>query len=75
MPLSDAERQKRYRERIQAEGVKRYQLQLPQSVAEQVHTLTTTQHCTKSELFSRLIEAEYQRQHAASRPSNIKVKP
>lgn len=73
MPLSDAERQKRYRERTEAEGVKRYQLLLPQSVAEQVHALTTTQQCTKSDLFSRLIEAEYQRLHTTRRRPKTKV--
>lgn len=67
MPLSDAERQKRYRERLQSVGVKRYQLTLPQTVVEQVQTLTSTQQCTKSELFSRLIEAEYKRFHPTPR--------
>lgn len=60
MPLSDAERQKRYRERMEAEGVKRYQIMLPQSVAEQVRELTKTLNCTKGELFTRLIEEEHQ---------------
>ncbi len=59
MPLSDAERQKRYRERMEAEGVKRYQIMLPQSVAEQVRELTGMLNCTKGELFTRLIEDEY----------------
>lgn len=59
MPLSDAERQKRYRERMEAEGVKRYQIMLPQSVAEQVRELTSRLNCTKGELFTRLIEEEY----------------
>jgi hypothetical protein len=30
MPLSDAERQQRYRERKEAQGAKRYQIMLPQ---------------------------------------------
>jgi len=59
MPLSDAERQKRYRERMEAECVKRYQIMLPQSVAEQVRELTDTLNCTKGELFTRLVEQEY----------------
>lgn len=61
MPLSDAERQKRYRRRIEAEGVKRYQVMVPNTVAEQVKVMTGSLGCTKSELFARLIEEEYQR--------------
>ena len=61
MPLSDAERQQRYRERMEAEGVKRYQIMLPQSVAEQVRELTGALNCTKGELFTRLIEEEHKR--------------
>ncbi len=61
MPLSDAERQKRYRERMEAEGVKRYQIMVPQSVAEQVRELTDTLKCTKGELFTRLVEQEHKR--------------
>lgn len=61
MPLSDAERQKRYRERMEAEGVKRYQIMLPQSVAEQVRELTNALNCNKGDLFTRLIEKEYKR--------------
>ena len=59
MPLSDAERQKRYRERMSAESVKRYQIMVPQSVAEQVRELTDALNCTKGELFTRLVEQEY----------------
>jgi len=59
MPLSDAERQKRYRERMEAESVKRYQIMVPQSVAEHVRELTDTLNCTKGELFTRLVEQEY----------------
>ncbi len=61
MPLSAAERQKRYRERMDAEGVKRYQINLPESVAEKVREMTYALNCTKGELFTRLIEEEYQR--------------
>lgn len=61
MPLSDAERQKRYRERMEADGVKRYQVLVPNSVAEHVRELTATLNCTKGELFSRLVEEEYKR--------------
>ena len=61
MPLSDAERQKRYRRRMGAEGVKRYQVMVPNSVAEQVRAVTSALGCTKSELFTRLIEEEFVR--------------
>ncbi|MCV6614444.1 MAG: hypothetical protein OIF35_05660 [Cellvibrionaceae bacterium] len=59
MPLSDADRQKRYRERMEAGGVKRYQVMLPQSVAEQVRELTSALNCTKGELFTQLIDEKY----------------
>ena len=59
MPLSEAQRQKRYRNRKKSEGVKRYQVMLPQTVAEQVRELTQEFNCTKGELFSQLIEQEY----------------
>ena len=52
---------KRYRERMTAENVKRYQIMVPQSVAEQVRELTDTLNCTKGELFTRLVEKEYKR--------------
>jgi hypothetical protein len=61
MPLSDAERQKRYRERMGAESVKRYQIMVPQSVAEQVRELTDALNCTKGELFTRLVDDEWNR--------------
>lgn len=61
MPLSDAERQKRYRRRMGAEGVKRYQVMVPNSVADQVRAMTDALGCTKSELFTRLIEEEFVR--------------
>jgi hypothetical protein len=61
MPLSDAERQRRYRERMEAEGLKRYQIMVPQSVADQVRELTDILNCTKGELFTRLIEKEHKR--------------
>ena len=59
MPLSEAQRQKRYRNRKKSEGVKRYQVMLPQTVAEHVRELTQEFNCTKGELFSQLIEQEY----------------
>ncbi len=59
LPLSDAESQKRYRERMEVEGVKRYQIMLPQSVAEQVRELAGMLNCTRGELFTCLIEEEY----------------
>ncbi len=59
MPLSDAQRQKRYRERMEAEGVKRYQIMVPETTAQHVNELTNALNCTKSELFTRLIENEY----------------
>lgn len=61
MVLSPADRQKRYRERMKAEGVKRYQVMLPQSVAEKVTKLTVTLNCNKSELFTRLVEREFEK--------------
>lgn len=59
MPLSDAERQRRYRQRMEAEGLKRYQIMVPQSVVEQVRELTRVLNCTKGELFTRLIDEKY----------------
>lgn len=59
MPLSDAERQKRYRERMGDQGVKRYQIMLPEPVVERVGVLTRVLNCTKGELLTRLIEQEY----------------
>ncbi len=61
MALSPADRQKRYRERMNAEGVKRYQVMVPQSVAEKVNRLTVTLNWNKSELFTRLVESEFGR--------------
>lgn len=61
MPLSEAERQQRYRERMEAEGVKRYQLMVPNEVATQVKNITQQLNCTKTELFTRLIQEEYRR--------------
>lgn len=61
MPLSDAERQQRYRERKEAQGAKRYQIMLPHSVAEQVREICQHHNCTKAELFTRLIAEEHER--------------
>ncbi|ASP39599.1 hypothetical protein CHH28_13365 [Bacterioplanes sanyensis] len=61
MPLSEAERQKRYRQRVQAKGKKRYQVLVSSQVAEHAQELCERLDCSKGELFSRLIEDEYQR--------------
>ena len=61
MPLTEAERQQRYRDRMEAEGVKRYQLMVPNDVANQVKIITQQLKCTKTELFTRLIQEEYRR--------------
>lgn len=61
MPLSEAERQKRYRDRMEAEGKKRYQVLVANQIADHVQELCDRLDCTKGELFSRLIEEEYQR--------------
>lgn len=59
MPLTDAERQHRYRKKIDAQGKKRYQLVVPQSTADQVSKLCELKKCTKSKLFTDLVENEY----------------
>jgi hypothetical protein len=61
VPLSDAERQQRYRERKEAQGAKRYQIMLPQTVAVKVREICKDQNCTKAELFTRLIDEEHQK--------------
>ena len=61
MLLPDAERQQRYRERKEAQCAKRYQIMLPQFVAEQVREICKNQNCTKAELFSRLVDGEDQK--------------
>ena len=61
MPLTDAERQQRYRERKEAQGAKRLQVMVSQSVAEQVREICQHQKLTQAELFTRLIDEEYQR--------------
>ena len=62
MPLSTAARQRLYREKIRRCEIKRFQFALPLETGIKVDYLCGALQCNKTELFGRLILAEWKRQ-------------
>ena len=62
MALSTADRQRLYRERIRRGELRRFQFALPLETSIKVDYLCDALQCNGTELFSRLILAEWKRQ-------------
>jgi hypothetical protein len=62
MVLSTADRQRAYREKIKRGELKRFQFALPLETGIKVDYLCDALQCNRTELFSRLILAEWKRQ-------------
>jgi len=62
MALSNAERQRAYREKIRRGEIKRFQFALPLETGIKVDYLCGALQCNKTELFAMLILEEWKRQ-------------
>ena len=62
MALSTADRQRAYREKIKRGEIKRFQFALPLEIAIKADYLCEALQCNRTELFARLILAEWKRQ-------------
>ena len=62
MALSTADRQRIYREKIKRGEIKRFQFALPLETGIKADYLCEALQCNRTELFSRLILAEWKRQ-------------
>jgi hypothetical protein len=62
MALSTADRQRAYREKISRGELKRFQFALPLETGIKVEYLCEALHCNRTELFSRMILAEWKQQ-------------
>ena len=62
MALSIADRQRAYREKIKRGELKRFQFALPLETGIKVDYLCDALQCNKTELFARLILAEWKQQ-------------
>jgi hypothetical protein len=62
MALSTADRQRLYREKIKCGELKRFQFALPLEIGIKVDYLCDALQCNRTELFSRLILEEWERQ-------------
>jgi len=62
MALSTADRQRAYQKKIRRGELKRFQFALPLETGIKVDYLCTALGCNRTELFSRLILAEWERQ-------------
>lgn len=62
MALSNAQRQRKFREQIQTGELKRFQFTLPLETGIKADYLCETLQCNKTELFAKLILAEWERQ-------------
>jgi hypothetical protein len=62
MALSTADRQRAYREKIKRGEIKRFQFALPLDTGIKAEYLCGALQCNKTELFARLILAEWKRQ-------------
>ncbi len=62
MALSNANRQRVYREKISRGEIKRFQFSLPLETGIKADYLCESLQCNKTELFARLILEEWRRQ-------------
>jgi hypothetical protein len=62
MTLSTADRQRAYRDKISRGELKRFQFALPLETGIKVDYLCDALQCNRTELFSRLILEEWERQ-------------
>ncbi len=62
MPLTNAQRQKRYRRKVQTGRLIRVDLCLPEAVGHKLDYLAEHWGCTKTEAFSRCLMETWQRE-------------
>lgn len=62
MALTNSERQAKYRQQIQRGERKRFQFMLPLEIGIKADYLCRALQCNQTELFAKLIRAEWERQ-------------